>query len=388
MAEMNFDNIRPYNEAEAREAIQRITRQEEFKTILGYIFEEDVHEELIRKARDAKTIHEFQREFMGPLVENILSKTSKGVSDTGFEKLTPDKPRLFVANHRDITLDSSILALRLVEHGYESCEFTWGDNLMVSPFVEDFGKINRMITVFREGTPRQTLLNSKKLSAYIRKRVFDDKKAAWIAQSKGRTKNGNDTTDVGVLKMLTLEGKEGRSEKIEKLNITPVSISFEWEPCDILKTKELYISTKRKYVKHKKEDLNSIIGGILGNKGHIHLSICNPVNEVIKDWDKEMPGKEFFQKLAAVIDKEIYENYKLWPSNFLAYDLLNKSRNRKFSDHYDEKTEKVLNEHLMKTLEEIEYGENEEETVKDLFLSIYANPVINKLKHQFSPDKP
>ncbi len=386
MAEINFDNIRPYSEEEAKEAIQRITRQKEFNTILSYIFEGGQHEELAQKASNAKTIHEFQNEFMKPLVEKILSNTSKGVSDSGFEKLTPDKPRLFIANHRDITLDSSILATLLVEHGYESCEFTWGDNLMVSPFVEDFGKINRMITVFREGSPRQTLLNSKKLSAYIRKRIYDDKKAAWIAQSKGRTKNGDDKTDVGVLKMLTLDGKEKLSEKIEKLNITPVSISFEWEPCDILKTKELYVSTKRKYIKDKKEDLNSIIGGILGQKGHIHLAICNPVSHVLKDWDTDMPSKEFFQNLAVVIDKEIYENYKLWPSNFFAYDLLNKSR--KFSDHYNKETQETFDEHLRKTLSGIEYNEGEKETVRQLFLSVYANPVINKLKHHFSPDIP
>lgn len=386
MGEMNFDNIRPYTEEEAREAIQRITRQREFKTILSYIFDEDQHEALTLKARQAKNIHTFQNEFMKPLVMRILENTSNGVSDSGFEKLTPDRPRLFVANHRDITLDSSILAALLVEHGYESCEFTWGDNLMVSPFVEDFGKINRMITVFREGTPRQTLLNSKKLSAYIRKRIFNDKKAAWIAQSKGRTKNGDDKTDVGVLKMLTLEGKEKLSEKIELLNITPVAISFEWEPCDILKTKELYISTKRKYVKDKKEDLNSIIGGIMGQKGHIHLSVCNPVNQIVKDWDHEMSNKEFLQNLASQIDKEIYENYKLWPSNFLAYDLLNKSD--EFKDNYNKETKEIFDKHLHKALSEIEFSKNEEDIVRNLFLSIYANPVVNKLKHNFSPDIP
>ncbi|MBE0650519.1 MAG: hypothetical protein IH595_06730 [Bacteroidales bacterium] len=386
MAEINFDNIRPYTEVEAREAILRITEQHEFKTILNYIFEVEQHEELTRKAHNAKTIHEFQYEFMKPLVKKILSNTSKGVSDSGFEKLTPDKPRLFIANHRDITLDSSILATLLVEHNYESCEFTWGDNLMVSPFVEDFGKINRMITVFREGTPRQTLLNSKKLSAYIRKRIYLDKKAAWIAQSKGRTKNGNDKTDIGVLKMLTLDGKENLFEKIEMLNITPVSISFEWEPCDTLKTKELFISTKTKYVKDKKEDLNSIIGGILGQKGHIHLSICNPINEKVKTWDPELPNKDFFQNLAAVIDEEIYENYKLWPSNFLAYDLLNKSHD--FSDRYNKETQEILDEHLRKTFEGIEYQEDEKELVEQLFLSIYANPVVNKLKYNFPPDRP
>jgi len=386
MGEMNFDNIRPYTEQEAREAIQRITRQSEFNTILSYIFSKEQHEELTQKVRNAKSIHEFQNEFMRPLVENILSKTSKGVSDTGFEKLKSDKQRLFVANHRDITLDSSILALLLVEHGYESCEITWGDNLIASPFVEDFGKINRMITVFREGTLRQTMLYSRKLSAYIRKRILDEKKAVWIAQGKGRTKNGDDKTDVGVLKMLTLEGNEELSEKIETLNITPVSISFEWEPCDILKTKELYVSIKRKYIKDKKEDLNSIIGGILGQKGHIHLSICNPVNQVIKKWNSEITNKEFFQKLASQIDKEIYENYKLWPSNFLAYDLLNKSG--KFTDRYNKETKEIFDEHLRKTFSAIEVDKNEEGTVRHLFLSIYANPVINKLKYNFSVDKP
>lgn len=384
MAEINFDNIRPYSEVEAREAIQRITRQREFKTILNYIFEDGQYAEMTRKATSAKSIHEFQKEFMRPLVQKILADTSEGVSASGFEKLSPDKPRLFVANHRDITLDSSILATLLVEHDMESCEFTWGDNLLVSSFVEDFGKINRMITVFREGSPRQTLLNSKKLSAYIRKKITKEKKAAWIAQSKGRTKNGDDKTDIGVLKMLTLDGEEELSSKIKTLNITPVCISFEWEPCDMLKVNELYVSSKRKYIKDKEEDLKSIIGGILGQKGHIHLAIGDPVNHAMKKWDINMTNKEFFQKLATQIDKEIYKNYRLWPTNYLAYDLVNKTS--KFNSYYTAETKEKFTARMQGTLSGIDYDKTDKDIVTRLFLSIYATPVKNKLKHYFSSD--
>ncbi|MBN2615511.1 MAG: acyltransferase [Bacteroidales bacterium] len=379
--ELNFDNIRPYTEEEAKDAIQRIMKQDEFQAILDYIFEKKDHEALREKTSCAQTIHEFQVSFMGPLVRRIQQKTSDGVTTTGFEKLGANDPRLFIANHRDITLDSSILANQLVEHGFETCEVTWGDNLMVSPFVVDFGKINRMITVFREGSPREMLVMSQRLSAYIRKRITEGNKSVWIAQSKGRTKDGSDKTDVGVLKMLTLSGKDSLIEKVKALNLTPVTISFEWEPCDALKVRELYVSQKEKYVKEKTEDLNSIIGGIMGHKGHIHLSIGKPVNELFNDSHHDLVHKDLLKEISHFIDREMYRNFKLWPSHYYAYDQLNQTN--RFAEQYDAEVAEQFKNRKLRALNRIGDSISDKELAEKIFLSIYANPVINKIENDF-----
>ncbi len=380
MGDFNFDNIRPYTEKEAKDAILRITQQPEFQTILDHIFDKSIHHTLIEKTRKAKNVHEFQKFFMHPLVEKILKETSLGLSTSGFEKLEDHKSHLLIANHRDITLDSSILAKVFIDHNLKTPEVTWGDNLMVSPFVVDFGKINRMITVFREGSPRELLINSKRLSAYIRNKIINGESSVWIAQSKGRTKDGNDKTDVGVLRMLSLEGSEDILTRIKLLNIIPVSISFEWEPCDSLKLKELYISRNKRYEKEPTEDLNSIIGGIFGWKGHVNLSVGDPLNDKISAEFEHMNSKEILQKVAALIDESIYSNYKLWPSNYLAYDLLkNTSR---YSEYYTDETKNEMSKRLKSVLKKTGG------VIKDLdipeatkiFYSIYANPVINKMK--------
>lgn len=379
--EINFDNIRPYTEEEAKDAIRRIIQQDEFQAILDYIFEQKDHAALREKISGAKTIHEFQAGFMGPLVQRIQHKTSDGVSTTGFDKLGKNDPRLFIANHRDITLDSSILANQMVEHGFETCEVTWGDNLMVSPFVVDFGKINRMITVFREGSPRELLVMSQRLSAYIRKRITEGNKSVWIAQSKGRTKDGSDKTDIGVLKMLTLSGKGSLIEKVNALNITPVTISFEWEPCDALKVRELYVSRKEKYVKEKTEDLNSIIGGIMGDKGHIHLSIGNPVNEMFDESHHDLVHKDLLKEVCRFVDLEMYRNFKLWPSHYYAYDQLNRSN--RFADQYNKEVAEQFSDRKRRALNRIGDSISDQEMAEQIFLSIYANPVINKIENGF-----
>ncbi|MBN2638186.1 MAG: acyltransferase [Bacteroidales bacterium] len=379
--EFNFDNIRPYTEEEAKGAIQRITHQDEFQAILDYIFDKKEHNLLKKEASEAKTIHEFQKAFMGPLVRNIQNKTTDGVSASGFENLKNVDPRLFIANHRDITLDSSILANQMVEHGLETCEVTWGDNLMVSPFVVDFGKINRMITVFREGSPREMLVMSQRLSAYIRHSISEKKKSVWIAQSKGRTKDGNDKTDIGVLKMLMLSGKDSLLENIKELNITPVTISFEWEPCDTLKLRELYISIKEKYIKEKTEDLNSIIGGITGHKGHIHISIGNSINTMLNHYHESLSQKDLLKEVSGLIDLEIYRSFKLWPTHYYAYDLL--FNTTKFNKNYSDLTAKLFNERKEKALKKIGNQISDYKTAESIFLKIYANPVINKIDNGF-----
>jgi len=383
MAGFNFDDIRPYTEEEALIAIQRIVGQYELKSILEYLFGKGNHKSLIKLAMEATSIMDFQKNFMSPLVQKILKDTSAGLSTSGFAAISNNNPRLFIANHRDITLDSSILAKFLVAKNLTPCEFTWGHNLMVSPFITDLGKINRMITVFRKGKPSDTLFNAQKLSAYIHNKITKDKLSVWIAQQKGRAKDGNDKTEVGVLKMLSLSGEGDLITRLSALNITPISISYEWEPCDALKLKEIYISQSKVYVKKQDEDFQSIIGGILGKKGHIHLGIGDPINTKTQQLDTTLSNNEFLQQLATLINIEIYKNYHLWPTNFVAYDLLHQSH--QYTNQYTDKIESDFKERMTKAIAENENNKNE---VIRLFLKIYAEPVINKLKYKLPLDEP
>jgi len=385
MAAMDFENIRPYNEEEAQQAIERIVKQDEFYSILSSVFGHEKVKEMAAQATHSQSITEFQHNFMRPLVWEIVKNTTENLSVSGFKVLQPGTPHVFIGNHRDITLDSSILATLLQDYNIW-LSITWGDNLMVSPFVTDLGKINRTITVFRGGSPREMLLNSKRLSIYIRKVITEENLSVWIAQRKGRSKNGNDKTDPGVLKMLSLSGKGSFPDKLKSLNIRPVCVSYEWEPCDIQKVKELYVSSKENYIKSEDEDLKSILGGVTGQKGRVHYSIGKPVNEKLENFKRDIPNNEHLLRLSELIDVEIFENYRLWPNNFLAWDRLNQSS--KFESRYSADTERVFEKRIAKLLEKAKpLGGNDDKFIK-LFFSLYAQPLQNKLIHGLSLDSP
>lgn len=385
MVAMDFEDIRPYNEEDAQQAIQRVVKQHEFHSIVSFVFGEDKVKEITNRAAGSKSISEFQRNFMRPLVWEIVKNTTKNLSVSGFKELKPEIPHVLIGNHRDITLDSSILATLLQDYNILMA-ITWGDNLMVSPFVTDLGKINRTITVFRGGSPREILLNSKRLSTYIRKLITEDNLSVWIAQRKGRSKNGDDRTDPGVLKMLSLSGKGHLNDRIKSLNIRPVCVSYEWEPCDIQKVKELYISSKKNYVKSKDEDLKSILGGVVGQKGRVHYAIGKTMNEEMESLSPNILKNERLQHLADMIDIEIFKNFHLWPNNFLAWDRLNYSN--KFSAYYGRDTEQAIDTHIAQLLEHLQSLHGNEEEIIKLFLSIYAQPLQNKLAHDLPLNSP
>jgi hypothetical protein len=229
-----------------------------------------------------------------------------------------------------------------------------------------------MITVFREGSPKEMLKNSQRLSSYIRKNITELKQSVWIAQRKGRSKNGNDTTDVSVLKMLSLSGESKPPDSLKELNITPVTISYEWEPCDILKVRELYISKQTTYIKNKDEDLFSIIGGVVSDKGKIQITVGENIKQSLHTIDTSVHNNLIIEQIAKLIDQQIHRNYHLWPSNYLAFDMLENSN--KYSDEYDETTKNKFNLKLQDLFKSVDGPEDE---LKSLFLKLYANPVYN-----------
>ena len=360
MLDNDFDAIRPYFSHELPDALKRIVSDPLFQQLMNYLFPDEEHQKLTAELLNAKTSNGFQQVFMLPV---------------GMEHLTPGSGNVFIANHRDIILDSAILGLVLVKHGKHTAEITWGDNLIISQFVEDIGKSNKMITVFREGSPKEMLRNSQRLSAYIRETITKRNESVWIAQRKGRAKDGCDLTDVSVLKMLSLSGRRDMIGTLKELNIIPLTISYEWEPCDGMKARELCISEEQEYIKEDDEDLRSIIGGVVSQKGRIHLHFGEKINNKLDEVDTNQRNNDMLHEIADGIDKQIHADYKLWPSNYLAYDLLSEST--RFENKYDSQVIEIFNKRLLRAQEIT--GVNPEKA-KQMFLKLYANPVINQLK--------
>jgi hypothetical protein len=375
MTEFDFDAVRPYSDEELQASIPRMMADPKFTGMIDYLFDSHRKKAIFEQLPHVKTINEFQRVLTLPAVEKILDDTTDGIQSSGYENISVDDNYIFIANHRDIILDSSILGLSQLSHGHRVTQTTWGNNLMINQLIIDLGKSNQMITVFREGSPKELLLNSQRLSAFLRYSLTELKNSIWIAQRKGRTKDGSDKTDVTILKMLSLSCGSNFIESMQELNITPLTISYEWEPCDAMKVREIYLSQQETYIKEPDEDFNSILGGVLAQKGRVHLAIGTTLNnEIEKLKSEQLSNNGVLAEIAKMIDHQIHLNYHLWPSNYLAYDLLHESN--LYSHLYTEETLNQLNKRYERTSEIIGHNNND---IRTLFIKVYANPVINKL---------
>ena len=374
--DFNFETLRPYYDTEAEEAMKRIAVYDSYHKAMAYLWPEMSREQVIQKALNTKSPCEFQTGYMRDAIWKIVNSTSAGLSWSGLENLDKNKSYLYIANHRDILLDSAILQIILDKEDFETSEITFGSNLMEEGFITDFGRMNRMFAVKREGTVKELYDISRQLSAYIRHIILDKNTSVWIAQRNGRTKDGNDLTQTGLLKMLNLSGDKGFKKSFEELNIVPLTISFEYEPCDSLKVQEAYLSSLHtKYVKAPGEDLNSILTGIKQPKGKIHVAFGKPIQNELVEIDKSANENEKIKKLATIIDKQIHQGYKLNPVNYIAYDLLNQTTI--FENNYTSvEKENFLNYISSKT----NSMTGEAEVLKNLFFILYSSPVVNKLK--------
>ena len=312
---------------------------------------------------------------MHPLVNSIVKKTSQGLTTSGFEDLKTGTPYLFVGNHRDIVLDSAILQVILLDYGHETSEITFGSNLMTNQFIIDLGKVNRMFKVNRGGNRMELFRNSQILSSYIRYTLTQKKTSAWIAQRSGRTKDGSDKTETGLLKMFNISGSKDFISSFSELNIVPLSISYELEPCCAFKVRETASAANGiPYQKEPYEDLRSIITGITQPKGRIHLAACTPVNQLIQATEECQGVNEKINRLAALMDSTIYSNFKLWPTNYIAFDLLNQGQ--RFSHMY---SREEMEKFTAYADQELSIFSGDTALQRELLLKIYANPVINSL---------
>ena len=368
-----FDDIRPYRDEEIPAAMQRIASNNSFPLVARFVFPELPVEQAADKIRNIKTIYDFQHDVMIPMNKQVLEGTITEFSLGGIEKLDTSKRYLYVSNHRDIVLDSCILMYALYrDGGHDTGEITFGSNLMQGELVVDIGKSNKMFRVDRGRNPRELYSTSVHLSEYIRYAITEKHQSVWIAQRNGRTKDGIDRTDQGVIKMFGMSGPKDRVDALDELNIVPVSVSYEWESCDILKALELFESRNGEpYIKKPGEDLNSILTGIMQNKGRVHFQICDPLRREELEALSDVPNVQFHREVAQILDKRICSNYRLFPNAYIAHDL--RYGNSKYADRYTKDQYDAFTAHMA---ELDKYSTDP--VLADIFLGIYANPIDNQ----------
>ncbi|MDR2972760.1 MAG: 1-acyl-sn-glycerol-3-phosphate acyltransferase [Bacteroidales bacterium] len=370
-----FDDLRPYNDAEIMPAMKRIVESELFPAISKFVFPEKKLSEVKEMLLEFNNIFDFQYGVMYPFNKQVIKQTVSEFTCSGFEYLNPQKNYLFLSNHRDIVLDSSLLQSALHDNGFRTTEITFGSNLMSSQLVVDIGKSNKMFKVIRGGNNREFYNNSLRLSEYIRYTLTQKGESIWIAQRNGRTKDGNDVTDQGIITMFCMSNRKDLVKSVEELNIVPVSVSYQWEPCDLFKTKELYLSNQGvKYEKQINEDLTSILTGITQQKGNVHFSICKPLEKEEYINLVEDSSNKFYSNLARLTDKRIYQNYKLWSTNYIAHDL--RSKTNKFVAYY---TPEEKEQFLQRYYHVLNHIDGDKDIISSIFLGIYANPIKNKI---------
>ena len=370
-----FESISPYTDAEAAEALSKLAEYPLLSQVSQQFFPEESPEFLKNLLKSIKTIDEFQVLVMQKFVRWVLEHTAKNFSYDGISNINPEKKFLALSNHRDIILDPAITQLVLYANGMPMTEIAVGDNLITNKTIEYLIRSNRMIKVVRGISARELYLSSQLLSKYIRLNITEQRSSIWLAQRQGRTKNGYDITEQGLLKMLDMSGTSDFQKNFEELNIVPMSISYEYEPCDILKARELVISRKTKYVKAEGEDLNSIMVGIMSQKGNIHLNIGRPLTSEEIAAAAQCDKNDRYQLIRHAVDLRVIDGYQLWKNNYVAYDILNHSF--KYSDMYnisDVEAFVVYMEHKLDTVEK----EINREDLRRIFLEIYANPVVTK----------
>ena len=369
-----FDDIRPYYEDEIPAAMKRIAASSSFPLLSSYVYPDEAVKDVRERVAGFKTVREFQQETMSLMNKRVIDLTISDFSCTGLERLSKDKSYLYVSNHRDIVLDSSLLQYFLNANGYDTTEITFGANLMMNQLVVDIGKSNKMFKVERPGgNIKEFYKGSKHLSEYIRYVIKEKKQSVWIAQRNGRTKDGNDSTDQGIIKMFCLSEPEDKIKALADLHIVPVSISYEWESCDILKALELYESQYTKYTKKPGEDLNSILTGIIQYKGQVHIEICQPISKAELSSLDLLTKNEYHKAVASLIDSRIHTAYRLYPNNYIAHDI--RYGNTRYQDMYTAEQRMAFEHHLSKL---DKYDTCDMEQLRDIFLGIYSNPVDNK----------
>lgn len=368
-----FDEIRPYNDAEVVAATKRMAISPTTYMFEDFFFKDKGHGYLSSILMNIEGVEDFQSMVMAQIVERTISMTTAGLTIKGIENFRNEDGTfgkfLLLSSHRDIVLDPAFVQIAMFRNGIPMTEIAAGDNLIGVPSVGDLIRANRMITVKRSGTAKELYNSAALLSEYIREKLKNQECSIWLAQKQGRSKDGHDATEQGVLKMLSMSGTGSFVEDFAQLRIMPMAVSYEYETCAAMKAQELMVRRLAgEYHKKQGEDLASMINGIKQYKGHVHLEFCKPLTlDELREADKAEKNEKF-RVLASIIDSHIIPAFKLWPTNYMAADILTGSE--RFSDHYTPKQKEEFIAHIDKEMAGMP------ESVKEILLGIYAAHIV------------
>lgn len=374
-----FDEIRPYHDEELPAVYDELIADPAFRRVLEVAIPGVPFDALAAKMRTCKTKYEFQVGFCYDFMKRIIQRATDGVTlDNSSLAANKAGAYTYVSNHRDIVLDSGFLSLMLVEQGLDTVEIAIGDNLLIYPWIKKLVRINKSFIVQRALTMRQMLESSARMSRYMHYTIRDKHQSIWIAQREGRAKDSNDRTQESILKMMAMAGEGDVISRLKELNIVPLSISYEYDPCDFLKAKEF--QQKRDNPDYKKsmaDDLLNMQTGLMGYKGRVHLCTAACLNEQLDGLDHALPKQELFLRAAELIDRGIFVNYRLYPNNYVAADWLEGDNH--FASHYTADDRLRFQDYIARQLSRIDLPDKDEAFLREKLLLMYANPLRNQL---------
>ena len=373
-----YDDIRPFDPEELPAAFERLLSDAQFQQVLGYLYPGVPLEAVKTKMMACKTNLEFQLAFCYGFLKDLMAKASKGF-DMNVEAVDVTKRYTFVSNHRDIVLDSALLDVLLYDAGFNTtCEIAIGDNLLSLPWVKDLVRLNKSFIVQRSLSPREFLMASKKMAEYMHYVVGEKNDNIWIAQREGRAKDSNDRTQPSILKMMAMGGEGSPVDRLRQLHIVPLAISYEYDPCDFLKAAEFQL--RRDVPGWKKtalDDVNSMRTGIMGYKGEVHYHCAPCIDGFLDNLSPDIPKTKVFDVIAEHIDKEIFRNYRLYPSNYIALDMLEGTEAH--AGRYTAEDKAVFEKYLQGQIARIDIPNKDEAFLRERMLTMYANPARNSL---------
>ena len=371
-----FDPIRPFEPEELPVVYDRILADKHFQQVLAYLYPDVPMEILEQKIRACKTNLEFQKAFCYPFLQRLVTTLSLGLSMDA-TNIDIRKRYTFISNHRDIVLDSAFLDKLLIDVGFSTtCEIAIGDNLLSADWIRDLVRINKSFTVERALHSVEMLRASKRMSEYIHFAVAEKNENVWIAQRQGRAKNSNDLTQPAILKMMVMGGEGSIIDRLKQLHIVPLSISYEYDPCDYLKAREYQLRRDILYWKKTaKDDLESMLIGIKGFKGHIFYHCAPCIDDWLDTLDTDLPKNKLFDTIASHIDHEIHSSYKLYPINYVALDMIQDTK--VYEEYYTQDDYEKFDFYLAGQIEKIDIENRDEQFLRTCLLTQYAYPAKN-----------
>lgn len=373
-----FDDIRPYHDEELPAVYEELIADPAFQKAVSSIMPGVPFEAIAQKMRSCRTKLEFQKAFCYGLLWNIVKECASGLTIDHSALPDKEKPYTYISNHRDIILDSGFLSILLLDLDMNTVEIAIGDNLLIYPWIKKVVRINKSFIVQRALTMRQMLEASALMSNYMHYTIRDKKQSIWIAQREGRAKDSNDRTQDSVLKMLAMGGEGSVLERLAEMNIAPLSLSYEYDPCDYLKAQEFQLKRDIEgYKKSTQDDLLNMKTGLFGFKGRVHFQVAELINDDLLKLDASLPKTELFACVSALIDRKIHANYRLYPSNYVACDLLDGTTT--FAGNYSAEEKQTFEDYIAGQLDKISIPNKDVEFLREKLLVMYANPVINYL---------